>query len=405
MSIGGGSVVLRQAVILAGGLGTRLGELTRKIPKPLLSVGGRPFLEYVVWNLRRYGITKLVFCVGYLADDIVSHFGDGSRFGVSIDYIVEQEPAGTGGALLLAKHRLDEMFLVLNGDTIFDINYFDLGLLMKNSKAAAVMALRSLQDTGRYGNVCLKRHLIKGFLEKASNGPGVVNGGVYVLRREVLESLPGAPCSLEKDLFPSLAQTECLAGRVYNGFFIDIGVPESLREGEILIPRWLKKPAAFLDRDGVLNVDKGYVHRIEDFVWIEGAPEAVKWLNDQGYLVFVVTNQAGIARGYYTEEEFLRFMDWINEELRQLGAHIDGVYYCPHHPEAGIRHYRFKCRCRKPFPGLLEQAMADWQINIEKSFLIGDKESDILAAQAAGIRGELFSEKNLLQFVRGVFCF
>lgn len=394
--------MLRQAVVLAGGLGTRLGELTRSTPKPFLPVGDRPFLEYVVWNLRRHGITKLVFCVGYLAEKIVDHFGDGSGFGVSIEYVVEQEPAGTGGALLLALSRLEETFLVVNGDTLFDLNYLDLGLLLELSGAAAAVALRSLPDTSRYGRVCLNGHMVAGFAEKAGGGPGAVNGGVYAMRRDALARLSGLPCSLERDLFPLLAQSGGLAGRVYEGFFIDIGVPESLREADVLVPRWLIKPAVFLDRDGVLNVDKGYVHRSEDFVWVEGAPEAVKWLNDRGYLVIVVTNQAGIARGYYTEEKFLYFMDWMNGELRRRGAHIDAFYYCPHHPTEGIEPYRRECRCRKPAPGLLEQALEDWPVDLERSFLIGDKESDLLAAQAAGIRGLLFTGRNIFKFIRGL---
>lgn len=394
--------MLRQAVVLAGGLGTRLGELTRSTPKPLLPVGGRPFLEYVVWNLRRHGITKLVFCVGYLADRIVDHFGDGRHFGVSIDYVVEREPAGTGGALLLARPRLDETFLVVNGDTLLDLNYLDLGLLLKQSGAMAAMALRFLPDTGRYGRVHLNGHLVASFAEKAGSGPGAVNGGVYVMRRDALNGLPGVPCSLERDLFPLLAGSGRLAGRIYDGFFIDIGVPESLREADVLVPRWLKKPAMFLDRDGVLNVDKGYIHRPEDFIWVEGAPEAVKWLNDRGYLVIVVTNQAGIARGYYTEEEFLRLMDWVNGELRRRGAHIDAVYHCPHHPTEGFGAYRRECRCRKPAPGLLERALAEWEIDTAHSFMIGDKESDLLAAWAAGIRGALFSGGSLFEFVRGL---
>lgn len=392
--------MLSQAVVLAGGLGRRLGELTRSTPKPLLPVGGRPFLEYVVWNLRRHGITRLIFCVGYLADKIVDHFGDGRRFGVSIDYVVEREPAGTGGALLLARPRLGETFLVVNGDTLFDLNYLDLGLLLEQNGTSAAIALRFLPETGRYGRVCLNGHLVAEFAEKADGGPGAVNGGVYAMRKDVLGELSSVSCSLERDLFPALARSGRLAGRVYDGFFIDIGLPESLREADVFVPRWLKKPAVFLDRDGVLNIDNGYVHRLEDFVWVEGAPEAVKWLNDQGYLVIVVTNQAGIARGYYTEEEYLCLMDWMNEELRRRGAHIDAFYYCPHHPTEGIGPYRLECRCRKPAPGLLEQALAEWEIDTVHSLVIGDRHSDLLAAGAVGIRGVLFTEQNLSEFIR-----
>lgn len=392
--------MMTQAVILAGGLGKRLGKLTRSTPKPLLPVGGRPFLEYLVWNLRRHGITKVVFCVGYLAEKIKDHFGDGRRFGVSIDYVVEREPAGTGGALLLAQPLLKENFLVVNGDTLFDFNYLDLGLFLEESRSAAAMALCFLSDAGRYGRVRLEECVVKGFAEKAGGGPGAVNAGVYAVKKEVLAWLPGVPSSLETELFPLLAGSGYLAGRIYGGFFIDIGVPESLREADAAVPRWLKKPAVFLDRDGVLNMDRGYVHRPEDFFWTEEAPEAVKWLNDLGYLVIVVTNQAGIARGYYTEDDFWAFMKEVQEELRSRGAHLDAVYCCPHHPVEGQEPYRRECGCRKPAPGLIMRALEEWDIDLSRSLMIDDREENLAAARAVGIRGAVFRGGSLLELVR-----
>lgn len=396
--------MLTQAVVLAGGLGTRLGELTRSTPKPLLPVGGRPFLEYLVWNLRRHGITRVVFCVGYLAERIVEHFGDGARFGVAIEYVVEREPAGTGGALLLARPRLEEEFLVLNGDTLCDLNYLDLGLLLKETGAAAAVALRHVPDAQRYGRVCLEGSLVTGFEEKGAGGPGLVSGGVYALRRAALEGLPGVPASLERDLFPALAAAGSLAGRVYGGFFLDIGVPESLREAQAAVPRWRRKPAVFLDRDGVLNEDRGYIHRPEEFVWVEGAPEAVKWLNDRGYLVILVTNQAGIARGYYTEEDFWGLMKWVGAELRRRGAHLDAVYYCPHHPAEGREPYRQKCGCRKPAPGLIRRALKEWDVDVARSLMIDDREENLPAAAVLGLHGAVFRGGNLLEFVRGLLA-
>jgi D-glycero-D-manno-heptose 1,7-bisphosphate phosphatase len=403
MPVGGGYAVIRQAVILAGGLGTRLGEITRQTPKPLVPVGGRPFLEYLIWNLRRHGIENILLSIGYLADRIIEHFGDGSRYGVAIDYVIEEEPAGTGGALALALEKLDSLFLVLNGDTLFDLNYLDLALLLKHSPAKAAVALRQVADAGRYGRVNLAGDHISDFGEKTGCGPGLVNGGVYVMNRSVLAELPTSPCSLEKELFPRLALAGELAGKAYSGFFIDIGLPLSLRDADVLVPAWRKKPAVFLDRDGVLNVDFGHVHRPADFVWLEGAREAVKWLNDNGCLAIVVTNQAGIAKGFYTEEEYLKFSSWISRELRRVGAHLDDTYYCPHHPTEGKEPYLKHCDCRKPAPGLLRRAIDDWQADEGGSVFIGDKKSDLLAAQAAGIQGALFTGGNLLDFLRSVW--
>jgi len=386
--------------VLVGGLGKRLGSMTLDTPKPLLSVGGRPFLEYVVWNLRRHGVVDVVLSVGYLARKVMGHFGEGSRFGVAMRYAVERDPAGTGGALLLARNELDNAFLVVNGDTLFDINYLDLALALGRGEAA--LALRHVPDTGRYGQVCLEGNLATCFAEKGGGGPGLASGGVYALHRDVLSRLPGVPCSLEQDLFPGLASDGRLIGRAFDGFFVDIGVPEALRCAEQALPVWHRKPAVLLDRDGVLNADRGYVHSPQEFSWIQGAPEAVKELNDRGYLVLVVTNQAGIARGYYTEEEFLAFSRWMQEELRERGAHLDAVYYCPHHPQEGIGAYRVACTCRKPAPGLIQRALREWNVDSERSVMIGDSEIDLQAAQAAGIRSVLFEGDDLLEFVRSL---
>ncbi len=163
-----------------------------------------------------------------------------------------------------------------------------------------------------------------------------------------------------------------------------------------------KREAVFFDRDGVLNIDKGYVYRTEDFIWIEGAKEAIKLLNDLGYLVIIVTNQSGIARGYYEEKDVYNLHQWMRKELFKTDAHIDGIYYCPHHPQAIIDKYRKDCQCRKPAPGLILQAINELSINKRNSFLIGDNERDIEAAKSAGIDGYLFRTKNLLSFTKKI---
>ena len=155
----------------------------------------------------------------------------------------------------------------------------------------------------------------------------------------------------------------------------------------------------FLDRDGVINADIGYLWRREDFVWIPGAPAAIRLFNERGRPVVVVTNQSGVARGYYSEQDVESLHRWMNDELNRQGARIDAFYFCPHHPDGAIPEYTRVCDCRKPQPGMLLQAMEDWRADPAKSFLIGDKESDVAAAAAAGIRGYLFDGKNLLEFV------
>ena len=146
-----------------------------------------------------------------------------------------------------------------------------------------------------------------------------------------------------------------------------------------------RRPAAFLDRDGIINHDTGYVWKPEKYKWMEGSIHAIKRLNDLGYYVFVVTNQAGVARGLYREDDIRSLHSYINEFLQESGAHIDAFYWCPHHPDFGDDIYRQHCNCRKPKPGMLLQAMSEWPVDLNRSFMIGDKDTDIQAGKAAGV--------------------
>ncbi len=230
--------MIQQALILAGGLGTRLGSLTKTAPKPMLPVAGRPFLEYLVLNLRRFDVKRIVLSVGYLHDIIESHFQDGRNLGVTIEYSVEMEPLGTGGGIRSASNMLDDSFLVLNGDTFLDCNYLDLGLMLKPGISAAI-ALRSIVDVSRYGNVTMAGERVLQFVEKGNSGPGLVNAGVYILTQAALDYLPVGYSSIESNLFPLLAAQGRLAARICSGFFIDIGLPETLSEANRIIPNWI----------------------------------------------------------------------------------------------------------------------------------------------------------------------
>ena len=382
--------MLKQALILAGGLGTRLGDVARHTPKPLLDVGGRPLLEHLVWNLRRHGVDDIVMSVGHLAHRIEEHFGDGSAFGVRIRYVVEASPAGTGGALKLCADLLEPRFALLNGDTLFDFNLLDLDLLSQRSGALACLALRPVPDAARYGRVALDATRVVRFAEKSTEGPGDVNGGVTIFHRRVLDRLPEGRSSLEHDLMPGLVAEGSVHGKAYDGFFLDIGLHDTLQRAQIEVPQWRRKPALLLDRDGVLNIDHGYVHRPDQFEWVSGAVAAIKKANDAGVLVIVVTNQAGIARGYYDDAQFDALMRWVNGQLGASGAHLDAWYYCPHHPTQGSTELTRECDCRKPAPGLILRALREWEFDPAAAVLIGDKPGDSTAAAAAGLRGRLF---------------
>lgn len=240
-------------------------------------------------------------------------------------------------------------------------------------------------------------------------GPALINGGLYVVRRDGVLSFAfgesaDRACSIEQDIFPKLASVGRLQGRRYDGYFLDIGLPDTFTQAQQEIPR-RRRPAAFLDRDGTINIDRGYTHRPEDLAFTDGAIDAIRMLNDAGYLVIVVTNQAGVARGYYTEADVGAFHAAMAEKLAAAGAFVDAFYVCPHHADAVRDQYRHPDHPeRKPNPGMLWRAMAEWSIDQSRSFMIGDQPSDIAAAAAAGVPARLFAGGSLAAAVEDMLA-
>ena len=392
-------MTVTQAVCLVGGRGTRLGSLTDRTPKPLLPVGGRPFLDYIVHEARRFGLERLLLLSGYLSQEIADRY-HGQRFGqLAVEVVDEPEPAGTAGALTNAAGRLDETFFLLNGDSFFDCNWLALAQDADRDDWTLRATLAANIEGSRYGRVDLEGDRIRGFRpEGASTQP--INAGIYLVRRTVLADIRTLPCSLEREVLPVLAERGRLVGRVAEGAFIDIGVPDDFARAQALLPSLMQRPAAFLDRDGILNHDHGYVHRPDQVDWVDGARETVKWLNDAGYYVFVVTNQGGVAHGYYEEQHVHDLHAWMQQELQMRGAHIDAFEHCPFHPNGVVEKYRSDSELRKPQPGMILKLQRDWSTDPSASFMVGDRDSDVEAAIAAGLPGFKFTGGNLLDFVR-----
>ena len=371
-----------KAVILAGGRGTRLGALTEATPKPLLPVGGVPFLEYVIGNLVRWGIRDIVLSTGYCAEAIRRCLEDGKALGARLRYAEEDSPLGTGGAVRFAAAQLQEPFFVLNGDTLLDCAFQPLAQLVLGRGAKAGIVLREVEDAGRFGAVAFLDGHIHGFHEKGQAGSGLINGGVYLLTPAALKALPLGPSSLERELFPRLAQEGTLVGTVCNGFFLDMGLPSTYGEAQTLLPAWKKnatRKAVFLDRDGTLIVEKNYLHNPDEVEILPGVPEGLALLRQHGYHLIVVTNQAGVGRGYYSVEAMHAVNERVQALLSKEGVELDALYFCPHPPDEA-------CRCRKPAPGMLEQAVCALGISLETSFVIGDKPCDILLCEGNGLK-------------------
>jgi len=387
-----------QAAILVGGRGTRLGSLTDSIPKAMVEVAGRPFLDWLIEEVARFPIPRITLLAGSLGQTIVECYHGRMIGGAHIEVLVEPEPLGTAGVMRHFSAHLEERFLLLHGDTRFDVNLLDLALHSKD--ALATLALRRGVPGERCGTVEMDRGgRILGFAARSARRTGPINGGIYLMRRDVLEHVPLGTVSLELDVFPRLAAEGLLRGALYDGAFIDIGIPGDLAAAHTIIPAMARRPAVFLDRDGVLIEDTGWPHKPEEARWIAGAAAAVKRLNDAGYLVFVVTNQAGVAKGFYPEAQVGVMHEWMAGELAAAGAHVDAWEYCPNHPEAVIAQYRIDCTRRKPKPGMLTDLLARWPVDQSRSFLIGDRDTDMAAAEAAGLPGYRFPGGNLNTFL------
>ena len=394
----------RQCVILVGGRGTRLGALTQNCPKPLLSVGGRPFVSYLIQEAARHGFRRIILLAGFKAEAFSGEMAAlraAAPGDVDIVVLTEPEPLGTGGALKFAAAHLDEQFLLLNGDSLFDVNLLDLTAPPFPPGIVGRLALKPQQDTTRYGTVTFTDGHVRQFVEKSTTaGPGLINGGVYWFSRRIIDHIGNGFVSLETDVLPQLAAGGNLEGMVYDRFILDIGLPDTLEQAQSSVPAQIRRPAVFFDRDGVLNKDVGYAHRPDQIDWVDGAMTAIKSFNDAGYYVFVATNQAGVARGYYGEDDVRTLHQWMNDELSRAGAHVDAFAYCPYHPEGTVAVYAKSSDHRKPGPGMILDLLKAWPVIPERSFLIGDRETDIAAAAAAGLRGYLYMGGNLADFSR-----
>ena len=402
---------IRQCAVLVGGLGTRLGELTAATPKPLLPCGDRPFLAWLLRELIRFGVEDVVLLTGYRSEAVeaaLPSIAASLPKPIRIRCSIEPPGAGTGGALFHASALLAERFLLCNGDSWFDVNLARLLADAARDPADVVgrMTLNRLDDASRYGVVRTDGDVVTEFRERPDPGrPGTINAGIYVFDRRVLADVAPA-CSLERDVMPRLAARGALRGTVGGpGYFIDIGIPADLARAQAELPARLHRPALFLDRDGVINLDHGWVGTRDRFTFVPGALDAIRMATDAGLHVFVVTNQSGIARGLYDEAQFASLSAWMTDEIRAAGGTVDDLRFCPFHPEAAVPAYRQASLWRKPAPGMILDLLARWEVDPATSLLVGDQPTDLAAAAAAGVPAHLFPAHlvpggNLADFVR-----
>lgn len=377
-----------EAIILAGGFGTRLKETVPDLPKSLASVAGRAMLSYIIDDLRLQGVRRFIFSLGYKAEQVIQYLEDEYPT-LDHEVVIEDEPLGTGGAVLLAIQKTKTgSVLVVNGDTLFKINIHALGDIFNQYKADCVIALKPLKNFDRYGAVEIDNNRIIAFREKQFMTEGYINGGIYLLDKEAFlqRDLP-MKFSFEKEYLEKFAPEGNFYGSVQDGYFVDIGVPEDYhRAGEDLksSPRDLssidKSWSVFLDRDGVINKEivGRYVLNTGEFHFLEGVPEAIADLRNIFGKVFVVSNQRGIGRGLMTEQDLGDIHNEMQKVIASKGGSIDRIYHCPEVDNS--------CFDRKPNPGMALKAARDFpSIRLDKSVMVGNKPSDMRFGRSAGM--------------------
>ncbi len=391
-----------KVVIMAGGKGTRISSVASDIPKPMIEIEGKPVLEREIECLRSQGFTDIIITVSHLGNIIMDYFKDGSDFGVNIEYFFEKEPLGNAGALYQIKDKLTEDFLLLNADAIFDVDFNR--FVDYHRKKGGLVTLFTHPNSHPYDSgliIADDNGSVLNWLAKEDDRPRYyrnrVNAGLHVISPKVLENKIDTPkIDLDRQLLKPLSGTGQMF--VYDSpeYVKDMGTPERYKsvcddyaagrvQGKNLKN---KQRAIFLDRDGVINKYVGFLTDIEQFELNDGVTEAIKKINDNGYLAIVVTNQPVIARGEVTFEELEQIHYKMETLLGLDGAYVDAIYYCPHHPHKGyegeVPELKIECECRKPKPGMLIQASKDFNIDLSKSFMIGDGENDMKAGINAG---------------------
>ena len=407
-----------KTVIMAGGKGTRIQSVVSDIPKPMIKIGKIPVLEYEIKNLVKQGFTDIIITVSHLGHIIKEYFGDGSFWGANITYYEEEYPLGNGGALFFLRRQLDSDFLLLNADVVFDVDFHR--FVKFHKEKGGLVTLFTHPNSHPYDSgliIADENGKVKKWLAKEEERPkyykNLVNAGLHIINPAVLDMVDvgniysrkteviSEKIDLDRQILKPLVQTSQVFCYKSPEYVKDMGTPDRLQavEKDFLTGRIRaknlrnKQRAIFLDRDGTINIYKGFLRNIHDFELIQGIGSAIRTINKQGYLVLVVTNQPVIARGELSKEELEEIHNRMETELGKEGAYLDGIYVCPHHPDKGyegeVAELKFDCACRKPKPGMLLRAAKDFNINLEESWMVGDSESDIKAGRAAGCRTAL----------------
>ena len=386
-----------QCIILAGGYGSRLGRITKKIPKPLIKVNNKPFILYLIKNLYRQGIKEFII-LSYYKNSYFKKKKFQSYRNAKIKIIKENKKLGTLGSIVNAKKFLKESFFVVNGDSYFDFNIRDLEYnVLKEGKDTGI-ALTKIKSKEARLSYYLKNNKFKK-VSISKKREKLVCGGTYYLKKKTISKFKKIELDIDKNLILNNKFRNTLFAKYYPNNFLDIGTPQDLIRSDKFLKKNIIKPCAFLDREGVFNYDFGYIHAPTKTKWKKNIFDAVKFLNDNNYRVIIITNQAGVANGHYSLQDFVNYTKWFHNKFLNKGSFIDEIYFSPFHSEDKIKIFKKKTNLIKPGNGMILNALKDWEINKNKSFLIGDKKTVIIAGRKSGIKSYLV-QKNILSQVK-----
>lgn len=382
---------IKQAVILAGGLGTRLKPFTDHDPKPMFPIEGKPFIEHLILQVKEFGITEVLILLGYLPQKVMDYLGNGTRYGLKIRYDVTPVEYETGLRIRSAQDKLDHEFLLMYCDNYCPIDFKGLYEAYIKNNAFIQITAYSNRDGYTKSNLLMDQNGLVSLYDKKRITPGLqgVDIGYAIVNKKALELMPDANLNFEATVYPSLVNMKKLYATVTEHRYYSIGSFERIEQTRTFFS---PRKVIFLDRDGTLNVRPPkacYIQKPEEFIWLEGARQAVKILKDRGYFIILVSNQPGIARGYLTEAVLTDIHAKMQNDLKEYGACIDKIYYCPHNWDEG-------CECRKPKPGMFFQAQKEFSLNLTKCIMIGDDERDMIAGKAAGCQCFLIDENHSL---------
>ena len=380
------------AAILVGGRGSRLGKITKYEPKPLLKIGRIRFLDLIISNLLKYNLKKIYLLCAFKKEKFFKLYHKKKIHNSTICCLDEGDFKGTGGALYKLKKKIKTNFILMNGDTLFDIdiNQFIKNKLKNNFGLIALTKNRNYKNNRKINNITVDKNEIINLSLKKSN---LMNGGIYYFSKKIFKFITNGYSSLENDIINKLIIKKRIIGKFYPNRFIDIGHKDKLnylRKNLTLF----KQKTIFLDRDGVINKDVGYVTSYKHFIFLPGVKHAIKYLNDKKYLVIIITNQAAVGKSLINETDLIKIHIKMKKELYNYnGSVIEDIFYSPYYKYSKIKKYRLNKIDRKPFAGMLVKAINKWNIDITNSIFIGDKLTDKLASDKCGIK--FYFKKNI----------